>query len=59
MKNMKEIFYCWNEKCNNEIPEPVTCCSGRDCGCMGMPTEPPFCSDKCLKEWQSKDKKCK
>lgn len=28
-------------------PEPKTCCSGRDCGCMGMPSEPIACSDEC------------
>ena len=28
-------------------PEPVMCCSGRDCGCMGMPTEPIVCSQWC------------
>ena len=22
------------------------CCSGRECGCMGLPIEPPLC-DKC------------
>ena len=21
------------------------CCSGRDCGCLGLPTDPPVCSD--------------
>lgn len=23
------------------------CCSGRECGCMGQPVEPPVCSDDC------------
>lgn len=27
--------------------EPQTCCSGRECGCMGMPTEPIVCSKEC------------
>jgi hypothetical protein len=29
-------------------PEPQTCCSGRDCGCMGMPIEPMVCSTECF-----------
>lgn len=29
--------------------EPQRCCSGRECGCMGMVTNPVFC-DKCLKK---------
>jgi hypothetical protein len=28
-------------------PEPKMCCSGRDCGCMGMPIEPIVCSEEC------------
>jgi hypothetical protein len=28
-------------------PEPETCCSGRDCGCMGMPIDPVVCSKEC------------
>lgn len=32
--------------CDNEI-EITMCCSGRECGCMGLPTEPPVCSKKC------------
>lgn len=27
--------------------EPKICCSGKDCGCMGMPTEPIVCSAHC------------
>jgi hypothetical protein len=27
--------------------EPRTCCSGRDCGCMGMPIDPIICSEEC------------
>ncbi len=29
--------------------EPVYCCSGRDCGCMGQSIEPPIC-DACLEK---------
>lgn len=28
-------------------PEPQMCCSGRDCGCMGMPVDPIVCSEDC------------
>ena len=35
--------------CGNEI-EITMCCSGRDCGCMGQPTEPPVCSSECYDE---------
>lgn len=39
-----EKHYCF--ECGvNEIPEPVTCCSGHECGCMGQPTEPPYCQE--------------
>lgn len=34
--------------CGGELGyEPQMCCSGRDCGCMGMPVDPPICSDEC------------
>mgnify|MGYP006958839610 CR=1 FL=1 len=41
---------CWN--CNKEI-EIQMCCSGRECGCMGLP-DFPFCSYECLNEWKAK-----
>lgn len=28
-------------------PKPQMCCSGRDCGCMGMPIDPIVCSKEC------------
>jgi len=28
-------------------PAPLMCCSGRECGCMGLPTEPIVCSNEC------------
>lgn len=31
-------------------PEPKMCCSGRDCGCMGLPTEPIVCSKECYEK---------
>jgi len=38
------------EVCGKEI-EIKLCCSGRDCGCMGLPTEAPVCSDECYTEF--------
>lgn len=55
--NSPELFlYTPNKKvslncmvCNKEFQgeEPKMCCSGKDCGCMGMPIEPIVCSDEC------------
>ena len=47
MNKDKEIHYCQGKGCMNEIPEPRMCCSGYDCGCMGMPIDPPYCSNEC------------
>lgn len=35
--------------CGKPVPEyrPQYCCSGRDCGCGGAPTEPCCCSKRC------------
>lgn len=27
--------------------EPKMCCSGRECGCMGLPIDPIVCSEEC------------
>jgi hypothetical protein len=27
--------------------DPKMCCSGRDCGCLGLPIEPMVCSEEC------------
>lgn len=27
--------------------KPQMCCDGRECGCYGMPLEPPICSNEC------------
>jgi len=43
--------------CSGPMPEdyePEFCCSGRDCGCRGLPTEPPICSKKCGEKWMKK-----
>lgn len=42
--------------CGKDI-EVTICCSGRDCGCMGMPIDPPVCSDKCYDELMNNYKK--
>ena len=38
--------------CGKPMPdyEPQGCCDGRECGCMGLPIEPPICSEEC---WDS------
>ena len=28
--------------------DPQMCCSGIDCGCMALPTNPPVCSKECF-----------
>ena len=30
-------------------------CSSFDCGCMGLPTEPPICSEKCYDTFMSQE----
>ena len=53
----KEKYYCF-ECGENEIPEPVGCCSGRDCGCMGQPIDPPYC-DACYDKLMANKKRSK
>jgi hypothetical protein len=35
--------------CDKDVPDykPEYCCSGKDCGCRGLPIEPPLCSKEC------------
>lgn len=35
--------------CGKPVPdyEPTFCCADRDCGCLGLPTEPCCCSTEC------------
>ena len=40
------------EICDNEI-EIRLCCSGFECGCMGLPIDPPVCSNECYDKWMS------
>lgn len=37
--------------------DPKMCCSGFECGCMGMPTEPCACSEECYDKIMSGDYK--
>ena len=37
--------------------DPKMCCNGFECGCMGRPTEPPVCSEKCWNDLLEKGKK--
>jgi predicted nucleic acid-binding Zn ribbon protein len=46
MSETKNKYYCM--VCGKELDyEPQLCCSGRDCGCLGMPVDPPVCSNEC------------
>ena len=40
--NCGEIF--WGEELKG-------CCSGKDCGCLGLPINPPICSRTCWEEY--------
>lgn len=40
----KRKGYC--EICSTEI-EVQICCNSFDCGCMGLPVNPPVCSNEC------------
>lgn len=44
--------YC--DVCGTEI-EVNMCCSGRECGCMGLPIDVPVCSEKCYNTFMSKE----
>lgn len=35
--------------------EPMSCCSGSNCGCMGLPINPPLCDNCCVKQNQEGD----
>jgi hypothetical protein len=45
----KRLVTCRCMVCGEEFKgeEPKMCCSGRDCGCMGMPIDPICCSEEC------------
>lgn len=44
-KGWDYCYYCGNKMTDDDFDnyEPMMCCSGRDCGCLGLPTEPPYC----------------
>ena len=48
--------YC--EICGTEI-EVRICCSAFDCGCMGLPIDPPVCSSDCYDKFMAKNEKLK
>jgi len=35
-------------------PEPLMCCDGNQCGCMGLPIDPVVCSEECYDNLMSK-----
>ena len=46
--------------CSTPLPadyDPQYCCAGasNECGCMGQPSNPPVCSDKCWSELLSRN----
>jgi len=43
--------YC--ETCGTEI-EVRICCNSFDCGCMGLPVDPPVCSNECYDKLMEK-----
>lgn len=43
--------FCKGPNCSSEIAEPTLCCSGFECGCQGLPVEPPFCSSECYENY--------
>ena len=47
---MDEMHLCL--MCGKPVPdyEPIRCCNGADCSCMGLPIEPCVCSDKCYSD---------
>jgi hypothetical protein len=54
----EDKYYC--AECTAELEEnfdPMMCCSGRECGCRGMPTNPPFCHDKpCYERYSQRNR---
>ena len=51
MMKTEPIVYIYKcELCGKPVKDyvPEFCCGGQECGCMGFPTEPCFCSQECL-----------
>jgi len=49
----REKAFCWGPNCNEEI-EIQICCNAYDCGCQGLPVDPPFCSEECYNAYMNK-----
>ena len=50
MEVVDKCYYCGADLTQKEYKEWANsemCCGGRDCGCRGMPINPPIC-DKCI-----------
>ena len=49
-----ETYNCWG--CEKDLIDynPQMCCSGRECGCIGLPTNPPFCNPECYSIYKLK-----
>ena len=49
-------YYCLG--CDTELKdfEPKFCCSGlqEQCGCMGLPIDPPICDKECWERYMNK-----
>jgi hypothetical protein len=54
MSNTLVKLICRSCEIEYEGQEPQTCCSGRDCGCMGQPIEPILCDDCYVKMMESR-----
>ncbi len=49
-----EKGYCMY--CDTEI-DVTFCCSGHECGCMGLPVDPPICDkEECYNKFQNRFK---
>lgn len=48
---MEKDWFC--DICGEPIKVHI-CCNSFDCGCMGLPTEPPFCSNECYDKFINK-----
>lgn len=50
--NFSGTYPCMN--CGKDIEGLPFCCSGTDCGCKGLPIDPPICSKECSLELYAK-----
>lgn len=49
-KDNKKLWPCI--VCGKQVTDyvPQLCCDGRECGCRGLPIDPPVCSPECWKK---------